>query len=158
MFARLLRSGETGIVPSSFVELFTSESLLEKFSSLSEKVDSLRSERDEAQAESVSREKAAKAVICKVAELKRHHEMELAQMEQQLQDAHDKIDELTMQLSMLSNNSKATSPEPAAVSIIPAPSPRASLIRRPSSPELMSGSLESLMGALVRLRKKKKRN
>jgi hypothetical protein len=49
LFCKLLRSGENGIVASSYVELFSSENLLEKYSSLSEKVDLLRSERDAAQ-------------------------------------------------------------------------------------------------------------
>lgn len=91
-----------------------------------------------------------------MAELKQEHDSEVASLREELQAAQDRIKELTIELSILSASSSSEGPKQEAP-IAPVPervAPARLGVRRSSSPELKSSSLEQLMGALVRKKEK----
>jgi hypothetical protein len=117
---------EAGLIAASYVEVFTAELLLQRYSQLNEKHTLLRAERDQAvQTAAFMREKVG-AVIAAVNEIKNEETALRAErdaLQDKLDEANERIEELLVQVEIVEAGLE-TAPEPIAkVEPVPAPVP-----------------------------------
>ncbi len=155
---------EAGLVAASYVEVFTQETLLQRYSQQTEKLAALRSERDQAvQATTFARDKAA-AIIGAVNELKNEMTREEQKLRSErdalshkLEEAEERIEQLEVQVAIVEGGLEAASEPPpppvrvvtpvaqAAPTSVVSPAP---LLGRSQSPEIETSSFSKLLSAL----------